>query len=283
MISRIKRFHERRRRQRVITAKLDELYKALDANSTGEAVSLIEEMITQYHYYEPAKKVLFVKKYRPQSISHRIELLERLASSPALLPTHRVYAKISVGYQALALGDKGFAEKVIKALQEAVGELAESSNILRCQLPNKENQLQQFISINVCLVHLHLLCGNFSEITTIASDCHSLLRSLCFDDLPADVVYRTTSNFARVICLQGTTEFVRQDLALLCGEARRVRHEESRAPEDHRTYLEKLQKTLVVGSAERVAETILRGGSRAFLVTQLTDYFGYLESRVRDP
>jgi hypothetical protein len=264
-----------------INVKSTELREALRSNSTSKAISLIEELITQHDHYLPVKNILFVKKYRPKSIPHLIVLLRFLSKSPLLHPTHRVYADIALAYQALNLEDKNLAGEMIEPLKATGDKLALNPDTYKCQRPNRRNKFKLFISVNTCLFQLHLLCGNFSEPKLIANGCHIVLNRLSFDQLPAEVSYRAMSNFARLVCLQPSSEVVKQDLALLSQEARRTRHNNHPASENHRDFLENLQNLVAQGSTERLSKNMLRKGTSPQLRAQLILYFSYLLADIR--
>ena len=141
--------------------------------------------------------LLFDRSNRPVDEAFTLALLRGVAALPHLRDHHRFYAAVAAGYLALMSDD----EKVLEGLRleiEIRAGLDQISIPLRVSgYRNREHEFKQIISARVCLLQFALREGDQSLAHRIAQANLSLMKSISWNRLPADVLYRSTSNIVR--------------------------------------------------------------------------------------
>ncbi|KZR73742.1 hypothetical protein [Prochlorococcus marinus] len=228
-----------------------EFQEAIRLNDVHRALAALEVLSGFYRWHSLVEKLLFYRSNRPTSISLEIALLKGIVDSTCFRKHHRAYAEVSLAYRAVACEDFILASEVKCRLEQAVVELEADPAMMICHRRNRENRLKRLISSKAALLHLALLKTDFNSLFSIGFLAHELLQSLDFDCVPPDVSLRMMSNFTRCLTLTApmASQPVLLDLEILVNEAKRRRHRNSRAHEDHlgfvRMILEQLESEKV--------------------------------------
>jgi hypothetical protein len=232
---------------RALAAAHKELWRDLTAREGARVL-----MLGTPHQgtYRTVETLLFHRSSRPSDLRVQIALLRGIAAGNSFRPHHRAYAQVSLAYRAAETGDLDLAQALVPLLETEATTLLDDPSSLRCRRRNRENRLKRLISCRSALYHLYLLLDQPWQLAAIAGWAHGLLPRLDFNRLPADVVLRLMSNYARCLCLQAPLAappglpvplvLLRRDLERLEQEAGRPRHHRSRAREDHLGFLRHL-------------------------------------------
>ena len=228
------------RSRRTIAVLERAFWAGVAADDPPAALGALTTLVDRYGWHQPAETLLFRRARRPADPATRAALFRGLAHGPLFREHHRAYAAVSLAYLAVEERDRALAQETAALLTQAVARLEVDPALLRCRRRNRENRFKRLISSQAALLHLHLLLRQPQGLVVIAQRSHGLVARLDFDRLPADVVLRAMSNFARCLALHGAIGHplgLRDDLALLLEEASRPRHLRSQALEDHRWFL----------------------------------------------
>jgi hypothetical protein len=228
------------RSRRTIALLEQAFWAGVAADDPPAALGALTTLVDRYGWHQPAETLLFRRARRPADPATRAALFRGIAHGPVFREHHRAYAAVSLAYLAVEERDTALAQETAALLTQAVARLEVDPALLRCRRRNRENRFKRLISSQAALLHLHLLLRQPQGLVVIAQRSHGLVARLDFDRLPADVVLRAMSNFARCLALQGAIGHplgLRNDLVLLLEEASRPRHLYSQALEDHRWFL----------------------------------------------
>ena len=196
------------------------------------------------------ERLLFQRGLRPQDTTQQKDLFASLLDADVLDPDQRLYAGIALGWSLIRIADAQAALPLIDQLMLAAGRLEVDPSTQQCQRRNRDNRLKRLVSTWTVLVHLALLTGRDELIGEIAAAAHRLLERTDLNGIPADVLLRMSSNWARCLVWQWpvSPDRLKADLDALC---RGVQHERcgiSLPDEDHRRFLTDLQ-ALIAGSS----------------------------------
>ncbi len=227
------------RSRRTVLALEAEAQAALAQGDAAAALAALAQLAGRHRWHAPVETLLFRRAARPADGATATALLRGIATGGGFRRHHRAYAAVSLAYRAAASGDRALARELQAGLEAAAAELEADPATLRCRRRNRENRLKRLISSRAALVHLALLQNDQHRLAATGPWAHALLARLDFDRLPADVVLRLMSNFARCLALQAAAapRALRGDLERLVAEAARPRHRHSRASEDHLGFL----------------------------------------------
>jgi len=242
-------------RSRARIERWEAVVTAALANGEPEiALQALQQLTGNLHWHRPVETLLFHRSSRPTDLRVQIALLRGIAAGNSFRPHHRAYAQVSLAYRAAETGDLDLAQALVPLLETEATTLLADPASLRCRRRNRENRLKRLISCRTALYHLYLLLDQPWQLAAIAGWAHGLLPRLDFNRLPADVVLRLMSNYARCLCLQAPLAappglpvplvLLRRDLERLEQEAGRPRHRRSRAREDHLGFLRQLVAAL---------------------------------------
>jgi hypothetical protein len=237
------------RSRRIVRALEAQAQAALTQGDSAGALAALESLAKLYRWHAPVETLLFRRAARPEDAATTAALLRGLVAGEGFRRHHRAYAAVSLAYLAASRGDRTLAAELRPALERAASELEADPGSLRCRRRNRENRLKRLISSRAALLHLALLQGDQGRLAAIGPWAHNLLEHLDFDRLPADVSLRLMSNFGRCLALQAPTapQRLRLDLERLVREASRPRHRDSRAHEDHLSFLQTMLADLESG------------------------------------
>ena len=190
--------------------------------------------------------LLFDRLSRPNDEAFTLALLRGVEALPQLRDHHRFYAAVAAGYLALMSDD----EKVLEGLRLEIEIRAGLDQICMSLRGsghrNREHEFKQMISARVCLLQFALREGDQSLAHRIARANLSLMKSISWNRLPADVLYRSTSNVVRglmPLALDSVNlPIFRESLSQLQHELSRPRYRSSinQAKENHMAFLQEV-------------------------------------------
>ena len=172
---------------------------AKDALAIQDLDGVLHAFAQQQRFEWPyqVEGLLFDRSSRPTDEAFTLALLRGVEALPHLRDHHRFYAAIAAGYLALMSND----EQVIEGLRSKIEIRAGLDQIC---MPfrgsghrNREHEFKQMISARVCLLQFALREGDQSLAHRIAQANLYLMQSILWNRLPADVLYRSTSNAVR--------------------------------------------------------------------------------------
>ena len=227
------------RSRRLIRALEAECEQSLNVGNVSGALDTLQVLSDRFRWHSLAEKLLFYRSNRPDSIALEIELLQGISLSTCFRKHHRFYAEVSLAYRACVCEDIALASEVQRRLEREVFDLEADSGTITCRRRNRENRLKMLISSNAALMHLALLKNDHLSLIDIGFRSSALLNKIDFDNVPADVSLRMISNFTRCLVLNAprSNQCVVADLIVLVNEAKRQRHSNSRAQEDHLSFV----------------------------------------------
>ncbi|GCE64665.1 glycosyltransferase family 2 protein [cyanobiont of Ornithocercus magnificus] len=225
----------------------DQTSIALAAADVPTAVALLEIQLCCYKWPFQVEELLFRRHRRPKDSHVSQALLEALHCSPVLPPYQQFYAGIASVYAALDRDDQ-------LCLQRLEPWLKQQADLAMLFVPtpaatgqrNREHPWKQTVSSRACLLQLALARADQDVIYRIAEADYYLLDDLKPHLIPADVLYRATTNLLRgLLPLTLDTHICQQVLLPLQGlrqELRQLRYVPSRcyASERHLATLESL-------------------------------------------
>ena len=232
---------------------------ALAVADVPTAVNLLEEQLDLYKWPFQIDELLFQRRRRPKKSYVSQALLEALHSSSILLPHQRFYAGIAAIYVALEQDDQLCLQRLEPWLRIQADLARGSVPILPiASLRNREHPWKQRVSCRACLLQLALARADRDGIYCIAEADYHLLSNLNPKLIPADVLYRATTNLLRGLLPLTLDPTTCQRILLLLQdlrqELRRLRYVFSRyhSSEQHLSNLENLccELTLVTRSQE---------------------------------
>ncbi len=158
----------------------------------------------------------------------------------------RTYAGIALGWSLIRLNLRAPAATLVPSLLAAADALEVDPATFTCNRRNRENRLKQLVSIWTVVIHLLLLSEQSEQIPALARAAHQLIRRLELQAIPADVLLRMSSNWARCLVWQWPQEpaILAEDLIVLSDAVNHQRCSSSRPDEDHRAFLKDLQDSL---------------------------------------
>ena len=198
------------------------------------------------------ERLLFQRGLRPQDNTQQKELFASLLNADVLDRDQRLYAGIALGWSLIRIADSKAATSLIDQLMLEASRLEVDPLTQQCQRRNRENQLKRLVSTWTVVLHLALLCGRDELIAEISVASHRLLQRTDLNHVPADVLLRMSSNWARCLVWQWTAsrEDLKADLDALNWAMHQARIGISRPDEDHRRFVNDLQN-LMDGSSGR--------------------------------
>ena len=198
------------------------------------------------------ERLLFQRGLRPQDNTQQKELFSSLLNADVLDPDQRLYAGIALGWSLIRIADSKAATSLIDQLMLEASRLEVDPSTQQCQRRNRENRLKRLVSTWTVVLHLALLCGRDELIAEISVASHRLLQRTDLNGVPADVLLRMSSNWARCLVWQWTASHddLKADLDALNWAMHQARIGISRPDEDHRRFVNDLQN-LMDGSSGR--------------------------------
>ena len=202
------------------------------------------------------ERLLFQRGLRPQDTTQQKDLFASLLNADVLDSDQRFYAGIALGWSLIRIADAQAALSLIDQLMLEARRLEADPSTRQCQGRNRDNRLKRLVSTWTVVVHLALLTGRDELIGDIAAAAHHLLERTDLNRIPADVLLRMSSNWARCLFWQWPTspDRLKADLDHLY---RAVRHERcgiSLPDEDHRRFVADLQAHIAGPSGCQVLE-----------------------------
>ena len=202
------------------------------------------------------ERLLFQRGLRPQNNTQQKNLFASLWNADVLDSDQRLYAGIALGWSLIRIADAQAALPLIDQLMLEAGRLEADPSTRQCQGRNRDNRFKRLVSTWTVVVHLALLTGRDELIGDIAADAHHLLERTDVDRIPADVLLRMSSNWARCLVWQWpkSPDRLKVDLDHLYRALRHERCEISLPDEDHRRFVTDLQARIAGPSGCQVLE-----------------------------
>ena len=202
------------------------------------------------------ERLLFQRGLRPQDNTQQKELFSSLLNADVLDPDQRLYAGIALGWSLIRIADSKAATSLIDQLMLEACRLEVDPSTQQCQRRNRENRLKRLVSTWTVVLHLALLCGRDELIAEISVASHRLLQRTDLNCVPADVLLRMSSNWARCLVWQWTASHddLKADLDALNWAMHQARIGISRPDEDHRRFVNDLQNLMDGSSGRPVLE-----------------------------
>lgn len=230
------------------------LHDSLARNDDSLALADLRTLASRHGRDDLLHRLLFRRGFRPKDPASQRRLFWGVADEPAFAERHREYALVSLAYRSLKDGDQQEAGRLIPRITAIAERLEQDPGTLTCQQKNRVNRSKLLISTYATLLHLHLLRGEQEAVAAIGGRGLALAERIDYGRLPADVAYRLTTNFARVLGIAALDGWRRGDpqagaralaaLEALRQEAWSARHQGSGAQENHRTFVQALIEAL---------------------------------------
>ena len=202
------------------------------------------------------ERLLFQRGLRPQDNTQQKELFSSLLNADVLDPDQRLYAGIALGWSLIRIADSKAATSLIDQLMLEASRLEVDPSTQQCQRRNRENRLKRLVSTWTVVLHLALLCGRDELIAEISVASHRLLQRTDLNGVPADVLLRMSSNWARCLVWQwpASPDDLKADLDALNWAMHQARIGISRPDEDHRRFVNDLQNLMDGSSGRQLLE-----------------------------
>jgi hypothetical protein len=230
------------------------IHHALGRNDDALVLKDLRTLAVRYGRDELVHRLLFRRGFRPKDPASQRRLFWAVADEPAFAERHRNYALISLAYRTLKDGDADQARTLIPRIEAMAKALHNDPLTLFCRERNRVNRAKLLISAWATLMHLHLLVGDRAGVSGIGRRAIALAERIDYAQLPADVAYRLTTNFARVLGIGWLDAWRRGDhparlramgaLEALQRQSVNERHGDSGAQENHRTFVRELIEAL---------------------------------------
>lgn len=236
------------------------VHRAVGRNDDAMALSDLHSLAECHSRHDLVHRLLFRRGFRPKDPASQRRLLWGVAGDPVFQESHRSYALISLSYRSLKDGDHAQAELLIPPIEAMATALENDPATLACRRNNRRNRSKLLISSYATLLHLYLLVGHRDAVAGIGERALALAARIDYEQLPADVAYRLTTNFARSLGSGYLDAWRRGDgagqrRALAALEAVRLetlspRHGGSGAQENHRRFVAGLLESYATGIGE---------------------------------
>ena len=202
------------------------------------------------------ERLLFQRGLRPHQITQQKNLFASLLDADVLDSDQRFYAGIALGWSLIRIADAQAALPLIDKLMLEARRLEADPSTRQCQGRNRDNQLKRLVSTWTVVVHLALLTGRDELIGDIAAAAHRLLEHTDLNRIPADVLLRMSSNWARCLVWQWPTspDHLKTDLDHLFQGIQHERCGISLPDEDHRRFVTDLQAGIAGSSGHPMLE-----------------------------
>jgi hypothetical protein len=224
------------------------VHHAMARNDDRTALADLQTLARRHGRHGLVHRLLFRRGFRPKDPAAQRRLLWGVAEDEDFDPQHRAYALISLVYRSLKDGDVAQADRLVPAIEAMAERLERDPGTLHCQQRNRDNGAKLLISCYASLLHLQLLRGDGRQVAAIGGRGVALAERIDYDQLPADVAFRLTTNFGRVLSVAALDAWRRRDeaaldraLAALDGLRRQAhdpRHAGSGAQENHRRFVD---------------------------------------------
>ena len=149
--------------------------------------------------FRAVERLLFRTGSRPASSASRLEVFDRIAGLPQVLPSHRCYARIAEAYLVLRLEDQERAATLVPALRDLALELTADPQLGCCLEPNRRNRAKMLVSLCTATYHLGLLLDDDAPLRWAWELMLKVLPRFAFDQLNADAALRMSSNLCRCL------------------------------------------------------------------------------------
>ena len=202
------------------------------------------------------ERLLFQRGLRPKDNTQQKELFSSLLNADVLDPDQRLYAGIALGWSLIRIADSKAATSLIDQLMLEASRLEVDPSTQKCQRRNRDNRLKRLVSTWTVVLHLALLCGRDELMAEITVASHRLLQRTDLNRVPADVLLRMSSNWARCLVWQwpASRDDLKADLDALNWAMHQARIGISRPDEDHRRFVNDLQNLMNGSSGRPVLE-----------------------------
>ena len=241
------------------------VHRAVGANDDATALADLHTLAERHGRHELVHRLLFRRGFRPKDPASQRRLLWGVAGDQVFHHSHRSYALISLSYRSLKDGDSSQAALLIPRIEAMAAALENDPATLTCPLGNRRNRAKLLVSSYATLVHLQLLVRDGDAVARIGAQALALAERMDYEQLPADVAYRLTTNLARSLGVAQLDAWRRHDdegqrRALAALEALRLetlnpRHGGSGAQENHRRFVASLLESYATGSGEQGSST----------------------------
>ncbi len=243
------------------------VHRAVAGNDDATALADLHTLAERHGRHELVHRLLFRRGFRPKDPASQRRLLWGVADDPVFQPSHRSYALISLSYRSLKDGDRPQAAVLIPPIEAMAAGLENDPATLSCPQGNRRNRAKLLISSYATLIHLHLLVGDGDAVARIGARALALAERIDYGQLPADVAYRLTTNFARSLGIGLLDAWRRQDdggqrralaaLETLRLETLNPRHGGSGAQENHRRFVAGLLESYATSVGEPAGSGLL--------------------------
>ena len=202
------------------------------------------------------ERLLFQRGLRPQNTTQQKDLFASLLDADVLDSDQRHYAGIALGWSLIRIADVQAARLLIDQLMLEARRLEVDPSTRQCQRRNRDNRFKRLVSTWTVVVHLALLTGRDELIGDVAAAAHRLLDRTDLNLLPADVLLRMSSNWARCLVWQwpASPDHLKTDLDHLFLAVHDERCGISLPDEDHRRFVNDLQNLMNGSSGRPVLE-----------------------------
>ena len=151
--------------------------------------------------FRVVERLLFRTGSRPDDVSKRFLVLDRIAENQNVLLSHRCYARIAQGYQVLKMQDLAQAEKLEASLRLFINELEGDPSVACCMEPNRRNRGKMIVSLCTVSYHISLLLNDDALLKHSSDAATNFFHNIDFLRSNPDACLRMSSNLSRCLVI----------------------------------------------------------------------------------
>ena len=151
--------------------------------------------------FRAVERLLFRTGSRPDDLSKRFLVLDRIAENQNVLFSHRCYARIAQGYQVLKMQDLALAKKLEGSLRLFIHELEGDPSLASCVESNRRNRGKMMVSLCTVSYHISLLLNDDRLLKYSWDAAINFFRNIDFLRSNPDACLRMSSNLSRCLAV----------------------------------------------------------------------------------
>ena len=151
--------------------------------------------------FRAVERLLFRTGSRPDDLSKRFLVLDRIAENQNVLFSHRCYARIAQGYQVLKMQDLALAKKLEGSLRLFIHELEGDPSLACCVESNRRNRGKMMVSLCTVSYHISLLLNDDRLLKYSWDAAINFFRNIDFLRSNPDACLRMSSNLSRCLAV----------------------------------------------------------------------------------
>ena len=151
--------------------------------------------------FRAVERLLFRTGSRPDDLSKRFIVLDKISEHQDVLFSHRCYARIAQGYQVLKMQDFALAKKLEASLRLLIDELEGDPSVACCMEPNRRNRGKMIVSLCAVSYHVSLLLNDDSLLKYSWASAMNFLDNIDFSRSNPDACLRMSSNLSRCLVI----------------------------------------------------------------------------------